>query len=75
MNLFRSKEDALKWSGFVAGTEAGVLSLAQAAAVMSTPRHSARLNGSYVSSSPDFTPRFVEKLMEVTGGSQYWDPR
>ncbi len=43
-------------------------------AIVSTPRHSARPNGSYVSYSPDYAPLFFERLKEVTRNAPFWDP-
>ena len=75
MNLFRSEEHVHNWSGFEPGSEAGMLTLADAAAIMSTPRHRDRLSGRYVSSAPELAPRFVERLLEVTNAAAFWDPR
>lgn len=75
MNLFRSKEHAKKWPEFKPGTEAGILSLADAMRVMSTPRHRDRLSGRYVSTLPDTVPAFVARLLEVSGNSPFWDLR
>lgn len=75
MNLFRSKEHVRTWSGFTPGTEAGILSLADALRVMSTPRHSGRLNGRYVSTLPETVPAFVQRLLEVSNNSPFWDLR
>jgi len=75
MNLFRSKEHVKNWSQFTPGTEAGMLSLADAMRVMSTPRHRNRLNANYVSSAPDTMPAFVARLLEVSGNSPFWDLR
>ena len=74
MNLFRSEEDARAWSGFTPGSEDGILTLAQAMAIMSTPRHRDRLNGHYVSSFAEYAAQFLANLREVTGGSPYWLP-
>ena len=41
MNLFRSEEDARRWTEFVPGSEAGIVTLEQAMAIMSTPRATA----------------------------------
>jgi hypothetical protein len=75
MNLFRSKEHVGKWAQFAAGTEAGILSLADALRVMSTPRHRSRLNGKYVSTLQETVPAFVQRLLEVSGNSPFWDLR
>ena len=74
MNLFRSEEDARRWAEFVPGTEAGIVTLEQAMAIMSTPRQRERFTGHYVLSSPSYTAAFFAKLREVTGGSPYWEP-
>jgi hypothetical protein len=75
MNLFRSKEHVKKWSGFKPGTEAGILTLADALRVMSTPRHRNRLRPDYVSRLPETVPAFVQRLLEVSGNSPFWDLR
>jgi len=75
MNLFRSKEHISKWAQFSKGTEAGILSLADALRVMSTPRHRDRLNGKYVSTLQDTVPAFVQRLLEVSNQSPFWDLR
>ena len=75
MNLFRSEEHVRNWSQFKPGTEAGSLTLADAMAIMSTPRHRDRLSGHYVSSAPELLPQFVERLLDVTDEASFWDPR
>jgi hypothetical protein len=75
MNLFRSKEHVRKWSQFKAGAEAGILTLANAMRVMSTPRHRTRLNPDYVSRLPETVPPFVQRLLEVSDNSPFWDLR
>ena len=42
--------------------------------IVSTPRHTARLSGSYVSSAATYGPLFVENLKAVTGGGPFWTP-
>lgn len=75
MNLFRSKEHARRWSQFKAGTEAGILSLADAMRVMSTPRHRNRLSPNYVSTAQETMAAFAQRVAEVSGNSPYWDLR
>jgi len=75
MNLFRSKEHAKKWPEFKPGTEAGLLTLADAMRVMSTPRHRDRLKPDYVSAVQQTMPAFVQRLLEVSGNSAFWDLR
>ena len=79
MNLFRSEEYIRNWSEFQAGpsstTEAGILSLPDAMAIMSAPFLSERLSGRYVSTAQDTRPKFVERLLEVTNNEPFWDPR
>lgn len=43
--------------------------------IMSTPRHTTKLSGHYLSSAPALAPIFFERVREVTGGSPFWDPR
>jgi len=62
------------WSGFRSGTEEAILPLADIMAIVSTPRHSARLTGSYVSSAPGYAPEFLKTLREVTRNAAFWDP-
>lgn len=42
--------------------------------IMSTPRHSAKLNGHYLSSAAEYAPAFFQRIREVTGGAAFWDP-
>ncbi len=74
MNLFRSEEHARRWSGFSAASAAGLLPVADAMAVMSTPRHRDRLSGRYVSSAPSSAPAFFERLREISRGDPFWAP-
>ncbi|MFZ2445608.1 MAG: hypothetical protein WAW37_04570 [Syntrophobacteraceae bacterium] len=62
------------WSQFRAGTDEAILPLPDIMALVSTPRHSARLSGNYVSSVPDFGPPFLKRLKEITGNAPFWDP-
>lgn len=75
MHLFRSKEHVQEWSEFKPGTEAGILTLAQAMRVMSTPRHRNRLRPDYVSTVQETVPAFVNRLLEVSDNSPHWDLR
>lgn len=75
MHLFRSKEHIKQWSGFRPGTEAGILTLAGAMRVMSTPRHRNRLRPDYVSTVQETVPGFVQRLLEVSDNSPHWDLR
>lgn len=61
------------WSEFRAGTDEAMLSVDDIMSIMSTPRHSARLQGNYVSSCADYAPIFFKRLKEVTGESPFWD--
>ena len=74
MNLFRSKEHARKWSEFEVGTEEGIISLQDGASLMSTPRHSERLSGHYVSSVSENASIYFENLRKVTNNSPFWAP-
>jgi hypothetical protein len=75
MNLFRSKEHVKQWSEFKPGTEAGILTLADAMRAMSTARHRDRMRPDYVSTLPETVPAFVQRLLEVSRNSPHWDLR
>jgi hypothetical protein len=60
---------------FKPGTEDGILPLPVAAELLSTPRHSGRLDPHYVSKAPDTTAAFLAHLAKVTDNSPYWDPK
>ncbi len=74
MQLFRSEEHARRWSGFRSGTGAGILPLSAVASLMGTPRHSAKLNGHYVSSGPEYAAAFRRRVVEVTRDDPFWRP-
>jgi hypothetical protein len=74
MNLFRSEEHARRWSGFRADKAGGLLPVADAMAVMSTPRHRDRLSGRYVSSAPASAPGFFARLKDITHDNPFWAP-
>ena len=74
MNLFRSEDHARRWSGFAREREGGLVTLAQLASIMGTPRHRERVNGHYVSSFPSYAPAFFDNLKQVTGNHPFWDP-
>ncbi|MFX4262101.1 hypothetical protein ACOBQJ_07865 [Pelotomaculum propionicicum] len=63
------------WSGFLAGTDEAIVPLPDVMRIVSTPRHSARLNGKYVSSAPGYGPLFFENLKKVTNNASFWDPK
>lgn len=62
------------WSGFRPGTDEAIIPLLDVMAIVSTPRHAARLNGIYVSSAPDYGPLFFANLKEITRNASFWDP-
>ena len=62
------------WSGFRSGTDEAIIPLSDVMAIVSTPRHSARLSGSYVSSAPNLGPLFFSNLKEITKNASFWDP-
>ncbi|MBI3514270.1 MAG: hypothetical protein HY060_09445 [Proteobacteria bacterium] len=74
MNLFRSEEHARRWSRFRAEAAGGLLPLADAMAIMSTPRHRDRLSGRFVSSAAGYAPQFFERVKAVTRNDPFWDP-
>jgi hypothetical protein len=44
-------------------------------AIMSTPRHNAKLNGQYVSHASEYAPQFFQRLREVTKDAAFWRPK
>jgi hypothetical protein len=74
MNLFRSEEHARRWAGYSTERAAGLLTLSQLSAIMSTALMRERLNGHYVSSAAAYRREFLDRLREVTGAHPFWDP-
>ncbi len=74
MNLFRSEEHVQNWSGFQAGTEEAILSVFDIMAILSTPRHSEKLNGHYTSTCADYVNEFIENVKKVTKNVAFWKP-
>ncbi len=62
------------WSEFRTGREEGILPLSDIVAIMSTPRHRAKLTANYMSSAAEYAALFFRKLKEVTGSSPFWNP-
>jgi len=75
MNFFRSEEDARQWWGFVEGTEAGILPLADMMAIMSASALRERTNGRYISSMRRYLPEFIGRIMEITHNAPFWSLR
>lgn len=63
-----------KWWEYRAGTEEAILPVADIMTILSTPRHTARLQGHYISSAADYAPLFVKRLKEVTKNASFWNP-
>ena len=61
MNLFRSEEHVRNWSGFKAGTEAGMNKVLDIAGLFSGIFFTKRLDSDYASHMQDY-------LMELIGG-------
>jgi hypothetical protein len=75
IHLFRSEEHVRNWSEFRTGTDEAILPLSKIMAILSTPRHSAKLSGHYVSSASEYAPLFFKRLKEVTQNSAFWSPK
>jgi hypothetical protein len=43
-------------------------------AMVSTPRHTEKLNGHYPSSSPQYVPAFRQRVRQVTRNAPFWRP-
>jgi hypothetical protein len=75
MHLFRSEAHVKNWSEFREGTEEAIIPLSDMMSIVSTPRHSARFSGHYVSSAAGYAPKFFETLKKVTRNMPFWDPK
>ncbi len=75
MHLFRSEEHIGNWPQFLKGTEEGILPVQDIFSIVSTPRHSKRFSGHYISSIGEYGPLFLKNLKKVTKGSLFWDPQ
>lgn|GEM_PF-4090899 len=62
------------WSGFRPGTDEAIIPISDVMAIVSTPRHAARLDRSYISSVSDYGPLFFANLKEITKNASFWDP-
>ena len=43
--------------------------------IVSTPRHTAKLSGHYLSSASEYAQPFFARIREVTQGASFWDPQ
>jgi hypothetical protein len=62
-------------AGFAPGPADTILPVNSIMELLSTPRHSAKMNGNYFSSAPEYTATFLHKLNEVTGELEFWKPK
>ena len=71
MNLFRSEEHVRNWTGYVPGTEPGIVPLQQLVKLFSGNFFSKRLEPDYVSKSEHYVKEFLSALAE---NGPFWSP-
>ncbi|HHP7234800.1 MAG TPA: hypothetical protein ACFCUC_09230 [Desulfobacterales bacterium] len=71
MNLFRSEEHVRNWSGFKAGTEAGINKLSDIAGLFSMDFFTRRSESDYASRMHDYLQEFVGALKNM---GSFWHP-
>jgi hypothetical protein len=72
MNLFRSEEHVRNWSGFVAGTEEGMIPLNDLVKLFSGNYFRRRLDGDWVSNSPQYAMEMVASFKEIGKTGPFW---
>jgi hypothetical protein len=75
MHLFRSEEDVHNWSGFKAGTEEGIVPLAEMARLFSGNFFRRRLDPDYMSHLRELMGEFLGALTEVGKTRPFWSPK
>ncbi len=71
MNLFRSEEHARSWTGFVQGTDAGIVPLQGIVQLFSGNLFRKRRDPDYVSRSGQYVQQFLSALAR---NGPYWSP-
>ncbi len=72
MNLFRSEEHVRNWSGFVAGTEEGMIPLNDLVKLFSGNYFRRRLDGDWVSNSPQYAMEMVASFKDIGKTGPFW---
>ena len=74
MNLFRSEEHVRSWEGFAAGTEEGIISLADLVKLFSGNYFRRRLDPDWVSRSREYAFEMVSTMQEIGKTGPFWQP-
>ena len=74
MNLFRSEEHVRNWDGFVAGTEEGIISLADLVTLFSGNNFRRRPDPDWVSRSGEYAFEMVKTMQEIGKTGPFWQP-
>jgi hypothetical protein len=72
MNLFRSEEHISNWSGFVRGTEEGILPLNDLVKLFSGNYFRRRLDPDWVSHSREYGREMVATLADIGKTGPFW---
>ncbi len=72
MNLFRSEEHVRNWSGFVAGTEEGMIPLNDLVKLFSGNYFRRRLDGNWVSNSRQYAMEMIASFAEIGKTGPFW---
>ena len=72
MNLLRSEEHVRNWSGFVAGTEEGMIPLNDLVKLFSGNYFRRRLDGDWVSNSRQYAMEMIASFEEIGKTGPFW---
>ena len=74
MNLFRSEEHVLNWSGFKPNTEEGIIPLPDMVRLFSGNLFTRRLDPDYVSHIREYLRELIAALGEIGKTRPFWSP-
>ncbi len=72
MNLFRSEEHVRSWELFVAGTDEGILPMAELLNLFSGPYFKRRMDEDYVSHMHEYVREMVLAMKEIGRTGPFW---
>jgi hypothetical protein len=72
MTFFRSEEHLKNWSGFVAGSEEGIIPLNDLMKLFSVSMFRKRLDKNYVSKMRSYMLEFGQALYEIGKTGEFW---
>jgi hypothetical protein len=74
MNLFRSEEHVRSWDRFDAGSEEGIISLADLVVLFSGNYFRRRLDPDWVSRSGEYAMEMVATVQKIGKTGPFWQP-